>query len=90
MRNKWSFYGETDPRWLLAIAWLLILAHPVVTFFALRIDNGYQLIFMYSPVAGLVALAAAVRLRSWLLILQGIFTATFYGYLAFLYFGLVP
>ncbi|MEZ2189244.1 hypothetical protein [Corynebacterium sp. CCM 9204] len=90
MRNKSSFYGETEPRWLLATAWLLILALPAITFCALRIDNSYQLIFIYSPVAGLVALVAAVRLRSWLLVLQGIFTATFYGYLTFLYFGLVP
>ncbi|MBN9643664.1 hypothetical protein ACFSSC_11300 [Corynebacterium mendelii] len=89
-KKPWSFYGATQPAWVLAVAWLAVFALPVITFFAVRIDNGYEMIFICAPLTGLVALAAAVKLRSWLLVVQGIAAALFYWYLAFLYFGLIP
>ncbi|MCF4007749.1 hypothetical protein L1O03_11295 [Corynebacterium uropygiale] len=88
--TSWSFYGKSQPRWMVALAWVLIFLLPAVAFISLRYDWGYQLLFIYALIAGLIQLVLSWCLRSWLLILIGLFTLTFYYYMAGLLFGIIP
>lgn len=90
MKNKWSFYGSDEPKAFVGISWLLFFALPVVTFFSVRFDNGHQAIFAYSILSGIAILASAIKLRSWLLVILGFFTLTFYAYIATLLLGVIP
>lgn len=86
----WSFYGKTRPVWLLLLAWALLFALPFVGFFSLRVELGYEVLFCYSIISGLVILVCSIFLRSWLLLIGAIFHLFSYWYFAFLFFGVVP
>ncbi|MCF4007748.1 hypothetical protein L1O03_11290 [Corynebacterium uropygiale] len=90
MKCSWSFYGQSQPRWMVALAWVLVFLLPVVTFLALHDEGGDQLLFLYPLIAGIVVLVMAFFLKSWLLIIEGLFTLTYYLSLGGLFMDLIP
>ena len=89
--QKWSFYGASEPRWLLASAWILLFAMPIVIFFAMPAGHGPASMLIYCPVTAIITLYAAWKLRSWLLVFQGIVMSSYYLLLAYpATIGLLP
>lgn len=74
-----SFYGRTEPRWLLFLCWILIFSWPFVFMFSPANPDSY---FTFSIVSGLIVMASSIKLRSLLLFLTGLFLAISYYYLA--------
>lgn len=74
-----SFYGRTEPRWLLFLSWILIFSWPFVFMFSPADPDRY---FTFSIVSGLIVMASSIKLRSVLLFLTGLFLAISYYYLA--------
>ncbi len=94
VKTTWSYYGHTEPKGLLASAWIAAALHCPVVFVALRFEFGApeeiygKLIwFGYSAIAGILILTAAVKLKSWLLCILFVVIAFSYPIVNFMATG---
>lgn len=91
MKSKWSFYGAEQPRALIWICWALFLALPVVLAMPEelweKLDLSGIAITYFSFIAGILAVGCAIKLRSFLLVAQGIFIFCFPAYYVTMFFG---
>lgn len=82
-----SFYGRTEPRWLVFLCWFLFFSWPVV----FMLSPGYgESFFTFSIVSGLFVVASSIKLRSVLLFLIGLFLAASYYVVALVLMGTGP
>ncbi|PRQ12384.1 hypothetical protein C1Y63_00900 [Corynebacterium sp. 13CS0277] len=90
MTRSWSFYGARTPAGWVAAAWFIILALPSILVVDSWIGAQGTLIFWFTTCGGLGVVASAIRLRSWLLLILGVFVLGTYIYLAFFLLGFAP
>lgn len=81
-----SFYGRTEPRWLVFLCWFLFFSWPVV----FMLSPGSKPIFWFSIVSGLFVVASSIKLRSVLLCFIGLFLLASYYVAALLLMGTGP